>query len=202
MRTGKYLERLDQAVWLSRALQLLTLLLTIAVLILARQKTILHIVPAQIQHEYRIGPNTASRDYLSQMASFLTTTALTVNRDNAEYAARAFLQYCSPEARGRIDTTLLAEAQYIKKTGLTQAFYPKAVDFYSPQRLRVTGTLMQWLGGKVIAEHDVSYTLTLEVNNYAVIVNDFAPATDKPGPPGDPAAGDGSAPAAPATRPS
>ncbi len=202
MRTGKYLERLDQAVWLSRALQLLTLLLTIVVLILARQKTILHIVPAQVQHEYRIGPNTASREYLSQMASFLTTTALTVNRDNAEYAARAFLQHFSPEARGRIDTTLLAEAQYIKKTGLTQAFYPKAIDFYSPQRLRVTGTLIQWLGGKIITEHDISYTLTLEVHNYAVIISDFAPTTEKPEPQGEPSAFDGSAPPAPTARPS
>src|SRR5574337_622570 len=121
MRTGKYLERLDQAIWLSRTLQLLTLLLTIAVLVLARQKTILHVVPPNLQQEYRIGPSTASREYLSQMASFLTTTALTVNRDNAEYAAHAFLQYLSPEARGRMDTTMLAEAQYIKRTGLTQA---------------------------------------------------------------------------------
>lgn len=181
MRTGKYLERLDQAVWLSRALQLLILLLTVAVLILARQKTILHIVPPNLQQEYRVGPSTASREYLSQMASFLTTTALTVNRDNAEYAAHAFLQYLSPEARGRMDTTLLAEAQYIKRTGLTQAFYPKTIDFFSPQRLRITGTLIQWLGGKIVTEHDISYALTLEVKNYAVIITDFAPIQDKPG---------------------
>lgn len=197
MRAGKYLERLDQAIWLSRALQILTLLLTLAVLVLARQKTILHVVPPTLQQDYRIGPTSASREYLSQMASYLTTTALTVNRDNAEFAARAFLQYLSPEARGRMDTTLLAEAQYIKRTGLTQAFYPKVIDFYSPQRLRVTGTLMQWLGGKVVAEHDVSYTLTLEVKNYAVTITDFAPSTDRPGPQGNaPAAGPAPGPAA------
>lgn len=185
MLTGKYLERLDQTIWLARVLQVLTLLLTIAVLVLARQKTILHVVPPNLQQEYRIGPNSASREYLSQMASFLTTTALTVNRDNAEYAARAFLQYLSPEARGRMNTTLLAEAQYIKRTGLTQAFYPKTIDFYSPQRLRITGTLMQWLGGKVITEHDISYILTLEVKNYAVTITDFAPTQDKSTPQGE-----------------
>jgi len=180
MRTTKYFERLDQAIWVSRALQLLTLTLSVAILVLARQKTILHIVPPNLQQEYRISPNTASREYLSQMASFYTTTALTVNRDNAEWAAHAFLQYLSPEARGRMNTTLLAEAQYIKRTGLTQAFYPKTIDFFSPQRLRVTGTLMQWLGGKVITEHDVSYALTLEVKNYAVTITDFAPTKDGP----------------------
>lgn len=185
MLTGKYLERLDQTIWLARVLQVLTLLLTIAVLVLARQKTILHVVPPNLQQEYRIGPNSASREYLSQMASFLTTTALTVNRDNAEYAAHAFLQYLSPEARGRMNTTLLAEAQYIKRTGLTQAFYPKTIDFYSPQRLRITGTLMQWLGGKVITEHDISYILTLEVKNYAVTITDFAPTQDKSTPQGE-----------------
>lgn len=198
MLAGKYLERLDQAVWISRVLQLATLLLALAILVMARQRTILHIVPPHVQQEYRIGPSSASREYLSQMASFLTTTALTVNSDNAEYAARAFLRYLTPEARGRIETTLLAEANYIKKTGLTQAFYPKVIDFYSPQRLRVTGTLMQWLGGKVVAQHDTSYTLTLEVKNYAVTISDFAPVQKAEGPEAGPPADGGPAPARPA----
>lgn len=201
MRAAKYLERLDQAVWLNRILQLILLLLALGVLVMARHRTIVHIVPSQIQHEYRIGPTSASKEYLSQMASTFTTTALTVNSDNAEYAARAFLTNLTPEARGRIETTLLAEASYIKKTGLTQAFYPKTIDFYSPERLRITGTLMQWLGGKVIAQHDISYALTLEVKNYAVKISDFAPLHKGPAlstSPGDvvpapagPAGGDG-----------
>jgi type IV conjugative transfer system protein TraE len=198
MLAGKYLERLDQAVWLSRILQLGMLLLTLAILIMARQRTIVHIVPPVVSQEYRVGPTSASKEYLSQMASFLTTTALTVNADNAEFAARAFLRYLTPEARGRLDTTLLAEAAYIKKTGLTQAFYPRAIDFYSPQRLRVTGTLVQWLGGKVVTQRDVSYTMTLEVRNYAVTILDFAPAQGGQGPEAGPPADRGPAPAGPA----
>lgn len=176
MFAGKYLERLDQAVWISRISQILILLLTIAVLFVARQKTILHIVPPTIQQDYRIGPTNASREYLSQMASFLTTSALTVNRDNADYAVKAFVHYLTPEARATIETTLLAEANVIKKNALTQAFYPKVIDFYSPQRLKITGTLIQWLGGKLVTEQEVAYNLTLEVKNYAIVISEFAPA--------------------------
>lgn len=181
MRAARYLERLDQATWLMRTLQLLTLLLTVAVLVLARQRTIVHVVPAALQHDYRVGPTSASKEYLTQMASFLTTSALTVNRDNAEFAVHAFLQQFSPEARGRLETTLLAEAKYIKERGLTQAFYPTVVDFFSPTRVRVTGTLVQWLGGKAVTNRNLSYTLGLEVKDYATIVTDFeAQETDMP----------------------
>jgi type IV conjugative transfer system protein TraE len=197
MRVTQYLERLDQATWLARTLQLLTLLLAVAVLILARQRTIVHVVPAAMQHDYRVGPTSASKEYLTQMATFLTTSALTVNRDNAEFAARAFLQQLSPEARGRIETTLLAEAQYIKERSITQAFYPTTVDFFSPTRLRVTGTLVHWLGGKIVTNRNMSYTLGLEVRNYATIVTEFSAAEasasqEESGVPGGPA------PAAPA----
>jgi type IV conjugative transfer system protein TraE len=182
MRVTRYLERLDQLAWLNRLLQLLTLALAVAVLLLARRSTIVHIVPPEVTQEYRVGPRTASREYLSQMASSLTTLALTVSPDNAEYAARNFLRHLSPEARGHLEPVLLADAGYVRRSSLTQAFYPKTVDFFSPTRVRVTGTLVQWLGGKVIKQRDVAYNLSMEVRNYAVTITDFSPtAAEEPG---------------------
>jgi conjugal transfer pilus assembly protein TraE len=173
MRLGPYLEKLDQALWLNRVLQLTTLAMSLGILLLARQSTIVHITPPNLRQSYDIGPNTASMEYLEQMASFFTTTALTVSPENAEFAARAFLRHLSTEARGRLETTLMGDAAYVKRNNLTQAFYPRTIDFLTPRKLRVTGHLMQWLGGKVITQRDAAYTLTLEVKNYAVVITDF-----------------------------
>ncbi len=176
MQLSRYLERLDHLAWLNRLLQLLTLALAVAVLLLARRNAIVHILPPDVTQEYRVGPRTASKEYLSQMAGSLTTLALTVSPENAEYVARTFLRHLGPEARGRLESTLLADAAYVKRSGLTQAFYPKAIDFFSPTRLRVTGTLVQWVGGKIMRERDTAYNLSMEVRNYAAVITDFAPA--------------------------
>ncbi len=199
MRLARYLEKLDQAVWLARILQCTTLALAVAVLVLARQQTILHIAPPAIQRDYRIGPTTASKEYLEQMAVFLATSVLTVNPDNAEYTARAFLQHLTPEARGELEAALLGEASYLKKRAITQAFYPRTVDFFSPTQLRVTGTLVQWAGGKTITQRDAAYAMALEVKAYAVRLRSFAlyqppreiPATIEQGAPAQPGPADG-----------
>jgi type IV conjugative transfer system protein TraE len=174
MRLGPYIEKLDQALWLNRMLQITTLAMSLGILVLARQSTIVHITPPNLRQSYDIGPSTASKEYLEQMASFFTTTALTVSPENAEFAARAFLHHLSTEARGRLETVLLGDAAYVKRNNLTQAFYPRTIDFLGPRKLRVTGQLLQWLAGKVITQRDAAYTLTLEVRNYAVVITDFA----------------------------
>jgi conjugal transfer pilus assembly protein TraE len=173
MRSGRYLEQLDQSIWIARILQVITLVMAIAILLLAKQRTIIHVAPPTIEREYWIGPTNASREYIEQMAAFYATTVLTVNPDNALFAARAFLQQLTPDARGRLEATLMGEATYIKNHGLTQAFYPKAMDFLSARKLRITGTTIQWIAGKVVTQRNVSYTMTLEVNNYGVKIADF-----------------------------
>ncbi len=184
MRVGAYLERLDQAVWLARVLQVLSLALAIAVLVLSRQSTIVHVAPPQFQQAYQIGPTYASREYLEQMTTFLVTNALTVNPESAEHQMRSFLGFLTPVARGRLESVLMGDAQYIKKNNLTQAFYPRTLDFYSPTKLRVTGTLMQWLAGKVVTERDAAYTITVEVKDYALRVKDFSYVPDDSADPG------------------
>ncbi len=174
MRLGPYLEKLDQAVWMNRLLQLTLLAMSIVILVLARQSTIVHVVPPNLDRAYRVGPSSASREYLEQMATFLTVSALTVNPESAEYSARAFLRFLTPEARGRLEHVLLGDARFVKTNNLSQAFYPRVIDFFSPTKLRVTGTLMQWLAGKTVTQRDAAYTLTIEVRHYAPVLTDFS----------------------------
>jgi type IV conjugative transfer system protein TraE len=174
MRLGPYVEKLDQALWLVRVLTIIILAMTIGTLLLARKSTIVHVVPAQIAQPYDVGPTTASREYVQQMSAFLVTSALTVSPESADFAARALLRFLTPEARGRLETAFLGDAAFIKRNNLTQAFYPRTVDFFSPQRLRVTGSLIQWVGGKTVTERDAAYNLTIEVKNYGLVITDFA----------------------------
>ena len=177
MRAGPYLEKLDQSLWLVRILQLTVLAMSILILVLSRQSTIIHVTPPDIRKSYDIGPSTASRDYLEQMAAFLIVNALTVNPDSAPYAARSFLRFLTPEARGRLETAILGDAEWIKKTSVAQAFYPRFIDFFGPHKIRITGTLIQWTAGRLISERDVAVDLAVQVSNYTLQIKDFSYAT-------------------------
>ena len=104
MRVGPYLEKLDQALWLTRILQLTVLLLAVLALLLARQSTILHVAPPDFQREYTVRNTSASRDYIEQMSIFLLVNGLTVNPDSAIYSTKSFLRWLTPEARGKLET--------------------------------------------------------------------------------------------------
>jgi hypothetical protein len=112
------------------------------------------------------------------MAVFFTTNLLTVNPDNAAFVTKAFVVHLTPEARARLETALLGEAAYIKTRGLTQAFYPKSITFHSSKRLSVTGTLVQWIAGKTVAQRNTTYDLTVETSNYGLTIADFERVQD------------------------
>jgi len=174
MRVGPYLEKLDQALWLTRILQITVLLLTILALVLARQSTIVHVVPPDFQKEYEIRKTSASREYIEQMSIFLLVNAMTVNPDSAVYSTQSFLRWLSPEARGKLETALLGDADWIKSNSVSQAFYARACDFFGPRKLRVTGTLLQWTGGRLITTRDVAIDLRVTIDNYTLTIEDMA----------------------------
>lgn len=193
MRLKRYLETLDNHAWMARLLQLVALAMAIVILVLSRRQTVIHVVPPKVDREYWVSATNASRDYIEQMAAFYITNILTLNPDNATFVARTFLSYLTPEARGRLEAALMGEAAYIKTRGLTQAFYPRSIDFHSSKRLSITGTLVQWVGGKVVTQRNATYNLTLEPTNYAIAIADFervsddrkTPSTAQPDPDGE-----------------
>lgn len=178
MRVGPYIEKLDQTLWVSRILQVSILAMTIVILVLARQHTIVHVAPPDFRRAYDIGPSTASRDYIEQMTSFLVVNALTVNPESAEFSAKSFLRFLTPEARGKLETAILGDAEWIKKNAVAQAFYPRIIDFYGPTKLRLTGTLVQWTAGRLVTSRDVSIDLQITIANYTLLIKDFAYVTD------------------------
>ncbi len=174
MRVGPYLEKLDQALWLTRILQITVLLLTVLALVLARQTTILHVAPPDFQKEYEVRKTSASREYIEQMSIFLLVNALTVNPDSAIFSTKSFLRWLTPQARGKLETAMLGDAEWIKSNQVSQAFYARACDFFGPLKLRVTGTLLQWTGGRLIATRDVAIDLRVTIDNYALKIEDLA----------------------------
>jgi type IV conjugative transfer system protein TraE len=179
MRVGPYLEKLDQALWLSRILQITLLVLSVVVLLLARANTIVHVAPPDFRRAYWVGPTSASKEYVEQMAAFLITNAMTMSPDSAEYTVHAFLRFLTPEARGKLQTGLEGDAAWIKSNSIAQAFYPSAIDFYGPAKLRVYGTLMRWTGGKLITSKDMAVELVVTVTNYSLLIKDMSYVSDE-----------------------
>jgi len=193
MRVGAYIEKLDHYMWLSRVLSLIILVLAVVILVFARHSTIIHVAPPEFRTAYDIGPTTATRSYIEQMSSFLVVNALTVNPESAEFAAKSFLRFLTPEARGKLQSAVLGDAEWVKNQNVSQAFYPRTIDFFGPLKLRITGTLVQWTAGRLITSRDVAIDLHVQISNYALQIKDFAYVSDEhlrhPGSAPAPAAG-------------
>jgi len=179
MRVGAYIEKLDQHMWLSRILTIVVLVLALVLLVLARQSTIIHVAPPEFRTAYDVGPSTASRSYIEQMASFLVVNALTVNPESAEFAARSFLRFLTPEARGKLQSAVLGDAEWVKSNNISQAFYSRTIDFFGPTKLRITGTLVQWTAGRLITSRDVAIDLQVHISNSALQIKDFSYVADE-----------------------
>ena len=174
MRVGAYIEQLDQHLWLTRILTITVLVLAVLVLVLTRQSIIIHVAPPEFRTAYDVGPSTASRSYVEQMSSFLVVNALTVNPESAEFSARSFLKFLTPEARGKLQSAVLGDAEWVKNNNISQAFYSRTIDHYGNNKLRITGTLVQWMAGRLVTNRDVAIDLQIQINNYALQIKDFA----------------------------
>jgi len=174
MRVGAYIEQLDQHMWLTRILTITVLVLAVLVLILTRQSIIIHVAPPEFRTAYDVGISTASRSYIEQMSSFLVVNALTVNPESAEFSARSFLKFLTPEARGKLQSAVLGDAEWVKNNNISQAFYSRTIDHYGSNKLRITGTLVQWMAGRLVTNRDVAIDLQIQINNYALQIKDFA----------------------------
>lgn len=83
------------------------------------------VVPPVVTNKYELGVNYANSEYLTDMASYVLTTLLTVSPKSAEHNNDVILKMATPDAYANLKTTLSASAIEIKKNGISTIWEPR-----------------------------------------------------------------------------
>ena len=115
-----------------------------------------------------------SFEYMANTGLSDLTLILNFTPENVISQHQRFLNRVTDELYGTQNTRLLAEAENFKKRAITQSFYPSAIKV-SPDstQVEITGTQLQWIGGKESVRSTVTYIITYAVTKQFVHVSDL-----------------------------
>lgn len=164
-------------------LRSLALVLGVALILNAtvfRSKERVIIMPPQISKEFWVESNKASPEYLEQMAAFFATLGGNLSPANAEYNASILMGYINTSKYGDIKRDLSAQAQYIKKHNITQAFFPISVNVdHATSSVTVSGEVVRNIGTVRIDKEMMLIRMKFAMENYKIWLLEFY--TEYPG---------------------
>lgn len=177
MRYDKWIKDWKTALAENFFLRAVVLLLLVGLILNAtvfKKKTIVVVSPPQVTKQYWIAQDTASSEYIQQMAVFFSTLAGNISPDNAEYAAGVIASYVVPGRYAEVKTDLFSQAEYIKRNNVTQSFYPSAAKVDEENRsATVEGTVDRYVGTTRISHEKMIYHLAFVTQNYTTLLEQF-----------------------------
>jgi len=134
------------------------------------------ISPPQTTKQYWVDSKRASPEYLEQMAVFFALLGGNLSPMNAEYQISQMLQYIDVPLLGgsHIKTDLAAQAMYIKKNNITQAFFPSSVKVDpATNSVKVMGTVIRNIGTTKISEEIMIINMKFNMKDYRLWLTEY-----------------------------
>jgi len=164
-------------------LRSLCLLLGIGLILNAtvfRSKERIIISPPQITKEFWLEANKASPEYLEQMGAFFATLGGNLSPASAEFNVSTLLGYINSPSHAEMKRDLSAQAQYIKKHNITQAYFPSAMNVDRENGVvSVTGEVVRNIGTVRIDKEEMVIRMKFTMDNYKLWLQEFY--TEYPG---------------------
>ncbi len=136
--------------------------------------------PPHVTKEFWIEESKASPEYLEQMGTFFATLCGNLSPANAEYNVKVLLSYIDPTMHADVKHDLAAQAQYIKKHNITQAFFPSSVHVDRDNGIvTVSGEVVRNIGTVRIDKEEMLMRMKFTMDNYKLSLQEFY--TDYPG---------------------
>lgn len=177
MRYEKWIKDWKTALAENFFLRTLSLLMAIALIInvvVLRGEDRIVIVPSEMKEQHWIKKETASKEYLEQMANFFALLGGNLSPLNAEYNVQTLISYVPPSVQPSVRSELGAQSAYIKKNNITQAFFPNSIDADEESGdVTVTGKVIRNIGTTKISEEEMVVKMRLVVNNYKLFLDEF-----------------------------
>lgn len=142
------------------------------------EKTIL--VPPNINRSFWVGSDTASSEYLEQMAYWYAGLALSITPTSADYQNSLFLKYAAPDQAGKLQADMGARADFLKKNNAATQFSVRNIKVDTDNlKVALSGTLDTWVSDKKAGERNATYMVGFKFINGKLYVSDFKETSDQ-----------------------
>jgi len=177
LRYDKFIRDWKTAVAENFFLKVLMLFISIALILslsVFRVKERIVVSPPEISRKFWVEANRASPAYLEQMGVFFATLAGNLSPANAGYNVDALLPYIPTSTFGGMKAELGAQAAYIVRNNITQAFFPSAVQVNPDEsRVVVEGTAVRNIGTVKISSEKMIYRIKLRIEHFQPYLDEF-----------------------------
>lgn len=132
------------------------------------------LVPPNIPTSFWVGYQSMSGEYLAQMSEFFTQLRLSASPASATHQFDSLLHYVDPVFYGELKSQLAQEAEHLKQSQVSTAFYPVDIQVDAAQlKVKITGDLVTSAANVSLAPQRLTYLLTYRLSHGRVWVNSF-----------------------------
>lgn len=169
-----------------RFMRMLVIGMTVAILfqtwaimkLAGTEKTV--VVPPNIQRSFWVGNDTASNEYLEEMAYWYAGLALSITPSSADYQNALFLKYASPDQAGKLQADMGARADFLRKNNASTQFSVRSVKVDAENlKVALSGMLDTWVSDKKAGERNATYMIGFKFINGKLYVSDFKETSDQ-----------------------
>ncbi len=116
------------------------------------------IVPPEVRRPYEIGAQSASADYLLDMADYVLGQVLTVTPQTVDHNNQVILKMTDPRGYPALKTALDAAALRLKKERVTTIWAPRTEEVAArAKRVTVSGRLKTFIADQLTSEREKTY---------------------------------------------
>ena len=138
------------------------------------------LVPPEINRSFWVSSNSASSEYLEDMAYWYLGLALNISPSSANYQNERFLKYAAPASSGQLQADMGARADYLKKNSAATQFAVRTVKTDTDNLcVSFAGTLATWVSDKKAADRSANYVICFKFINGKLYVSNFKETTEQ-----------------------
>jgi conjugal transfer pilus assembly protein TraE len=130
--------------------------------------------PPRVEREFWVEDDKASPEYLEQMAVTLSTLGGNLAPKSAHYNVGVLASYFAPGHGPEMKTELATQADYVKKSNLTQSFYPLDVKADEEKNEAIVeGDMIRYVGTQRVAQEKMVFKMKFLVKNYKLYIDEL-----------------------------
>ena len=138
------------------------------------------LVPPEINRSFWVNSNSASSEYLEDMAYWYLGLALNISPSSASYQNERFLKYAAPASSGQLQADMGARADYLKKNSTATQFAVRTVKTDTDNLcVSFAGTLATWVSDKKAGDRAANYVICFKFINGKLYVSNFKETTEQ-----------------------
>jgi len=137
------------------------------------------LLPPTIEKSFWVDKDTASKEYLEEMALFIAQLELNVTPASYAFQSKTLLNYIHPSAHGKMQSKILADGEQLKKDNASTWFVPQNLRTDVKNKVvSVTGEFITTIAEKQVVKMQKTYNAKFEISGGRLYLTRFEDASD------------------------